>query len=287
MPDFTKEFVIECDASGRGLGAVLMQDHQPVAYFSKALSSRWLAKSAYEKELMALVLAIQHWRPYLLGRRFAVHTDQRSLRHLLAHPLATPAQQNWAAKLMGYDFSIIYKEGRLNRAADALSRRDEETLELSAISIPSWSEWSTIQATLSSDPSLSKIKSALEAGQPTSPYYELVQGTLFYKGRIVVPPHSPWIPRLLVEFHVTPAGGHSGAYRTYRRIASNVYWPEMMKQVTHFVAACATCQRHKTDTKSPAGLLQPLPIPDRVWEDISMDFISGLPRAGGLTAFSS
>lgn len=86
MPDFSKEFVIECDASGRRLGAVLMQDRQPVAYFSKTLSARWLAKSAYEKELMALVLSIHHWRPYLLGRRFVVHTDQRSLRQLLAHP---------------------------------------------------------------------------------------------------------------------------------------------------------------------------------------------------------
>ncbi|KAG6402579.1 hypothetical protein SASPL_134776 [Salvia splendens] len=93
---------------------------------------------------MALVLAIHHWLSYLLGRRFVVHTDQRSLRQLLAHPLANPAQQNWAAKLLCYDFAIVYKEGKLNRAADALSRRDKEALELSAISIPSWPEWSIV-----------------------------------------------------------------------------------------------------------------------------------------------
>lgn len=96
MPDFSKSFIIECDASGRGLGAVLMQDRQPVAYFSKTLSDRWLTKSAYGKELMALVFTIQHWRPYLLGRHFVVHTDQRSLKQLLAHLFSTPAQQNWA-----------------------------------------------------------------------------------------------------------------------------------------------------------------------------------------------
>ncbi|XP_047979196.1 uncharacterized protein LOC125221113 [Salvia hispanica] len=221
MPDFTKEFIIECDASGCGLGAVLMQERQPVAYFSKTLSPRWLAKSAYEKELMALVLAIHHWRPYLLGRRFVVHTDQRSLRQLLAHPLATPAQQNWAAKLLGYDFSIVYKEGRLNKAADALSRRDKALLELSAVSRATWPEWTSVQSSIAADPTLAKIKTELEAGRPSSPHYELVHGTLFYKGRIVVPSQSPWIQKLIAEFHVTPTGGHSGAYRTYRRIAAN------------------------------------------------------------------
>ena len=281
-PDFTKEFIVECDASGRGLGAVLMQDRQPVAYFSKTLSSRWLAKSAYEKELMALVLVIQHWRPYLLGRRFIVRTDQRSLRQLLAHPLSTPAQQNWAAKLLGYDFSIVYKEGRLNRAADALSRRDNEQMELTALSRPIWADWSAAQSSVASDPQLQKIKTALEEGVPTAPHYELIHGALFYKGRFVIPSHSPWIPRLMAEFHMTPSGGHAGAYRTYRRLGSNSYWPGMIKHVTNFVAACATCQRSKSETQAPAGLLAPLPIPERVWEDVSMDFLSGLPKAGGV-----
>lgn len=75
MPNFTEPFLIECDASGMGLGAVLMQQGRPVAYFSKGLADRTLAKSAYEKEMMALILAVQHWRPYLLGLHFTVRTD--------------------------------------------------------------------------------------------------------------------------------------------------------------------------------------------------------------------
>lgn len=122
LPDFSQPFEIECEASGRGLGAVLMQSRKLIAYFSKALSDQNLNKSAYEKEIMALVLAIQHWRPYLLGRDFTVYSDQKSLRHLLEQRITTTDQQNWTAKLMGYRFSICYKPGIENSAADALSR---------------------------------------------------------------------------------------------------------------------------------------------------------------------
>jgi hypothetical protein len=109
-----------------------MQEKRPIAYFSKALGTRNLTKSAYEKELMAMVLAIQHWRPYLLGRKFVVSTDQKSLKQLLQQRIATAEQQNWAAKLLGYDFDIVYKQGKLNKGADALSRMNEEA-ELKAI----------------------------------------------------------------------------------------------------------------------------------------------------------
>lgn len=82
-PNFSIPLVIEADTSGIGVGAVLTQNKHPVAYFSKALGPRGQAKPIYEKELIAIVWAVQKWRHYLIGRHFVVWTDQRSLRFIL------------------------------------------------------------------------------------------------------------------------------------------------------------------------------------------------------------
>lgn len=135
MPDFTKPFIVETDASGFGLGAVLLQGQQLVAYYSQVLGPRARLKSIYEKELMAIVFAILKWRPYLLGRRFIVRTDQQSLKFLLEQRIVGVEYQKWITKIMGYDFDIQYRSGASNRVADALSRLTEPT-ECSALAIP-------------------------------------------------------------------------------------------------------------------------------------------------------
>ncbi|MCH79728.1 Ty3/gypsy retrotransposon protein, partial [Trifolium medium] len=279
LPDFSKSFVIECDASGIGLGAILMQDKKPIAYFSKALGVKNLTKSAYEKELMAVVLAIQHWRPYLLGRKFVVSTDQKSLKQLMQQKIVTAEQQNWAAKLMGYDFDIVYKQGKLNKGADALSRI-HEAAELTALqSITHWAQLEQIKEEVSEDEKLQKIIADLQKDPLSCPGYVYKQGVLFYEDRMVISRTSKLIPILLDEFHATSQGGHSGFYKTYRRIAANIYWIGMKNAVQEYVRQCDVCQRQKYIATSPGGLLQPLPIPENIWEDISMDFITGLPKS--------
>nr|GME21750.1 Retrotransposable element Tf2 [Ipomoea batatas] len=147
--------------------------------------------------------------------------------------------------------------------------------------MPIWIDWAELATAISTDPELSSIVQALRHDPGSRPPFQLLQGCLYYKGRIVLPATSSWIPRLLEEFHCTPVGGHSGAYRTYRRLAASIYWKGMMKHTQQFVAECLVCQKNKYDTLAPAGLLQPLPIPTAVWEDIAMDFITGLPRSYG------
>ena len=118
---------METDASDFGIGVVLLQDGHPIAFFSKKLGPRRRSASTYHKELYAIVEAVQKWRQYLLGREFVIQSDQKSLKELLQkHIIQTPEQHLYVRKLMGYKFSIEYKTGASNKAADALSRRDEE-----------------------------------------------------------------------------------------------------------------------------------------------------------------
>jgi hypothetical protein len=113
-----KPFVIETDASGVGIGAVLQQDGHTIAYISKAINL-----STYE-ECFAILFAVDHWRPYLQHAQFIIKTEQQSLIHLDDQRVTTPWQQKALTKLIGLNFQIIYKKGVENKVADALSRRE-------------------------------------------------------------------------------------------------------------------------------------------------------------------
>jgi hypothetical protein len=158
LPDFARPFIVECDASTFGFGAVLIQDKHPIAYFSRHVAPRHRSLNAYERELIGLVHAIRHWRPYLWGRRFTVQTDHYSLKFLLDRRLATIPRHHWVGKLLGFDFTAKYKPSALNRVADALSCRNTKEEATSgavlAVSAPHFDFITRLQNVQATDPAL-------------------------------------------------------------------------------------------------------------------------------------
>jgi hypothetical protein len=140
LPDFTKTFVLECDASSRGIGAVLMQEGRPLAFTNKQLAQCHLGQSIYEKEMLAIMHATDLWCPYLLGQRFQIKIDHQSLEYFLEQRPSSPEQQKWVTKLFGYDYEIIYKKGKENAVVVALSRKYEDEGSLFSLSfiVPDW-----------------------------------------------------------------------------------------------------------------------------------------------------
>jgi hypothetical protein len=126
LPNFDERFIVDCDASGLGFGAVLHQDGGPIAFFSHQVAPQHAMLAAYERKLIRLVKAARHWRAYLWTTDFVVRTDHFSLKHLLDQRLSTIPQHTWVSKLFGYNFQVEYKPGKMNATADALSRHDED-----------------------------------------------------------------------------------------------------------------------------------------------------------------
>ncbi|KAJ4795897.1 polyprotein [Rhynchospora pubera] len=286
LPDFNRPFIVETDASGVGIGAVLSQDKHPVAFYSKKLSPLMQGKSTYIREMFAIQTAVMKWRQYLLGRHFVIRTDHRSLHHMLQQTVQTPEQQQFCSKLVGYDFSIEYKPGASNAAADALSRVHESAPRpvFMSLSRPLCSALDSLQIELLSDKHTKHIIDGILTTPSSWADWTFSGGLLGYKGRLYLPSSSPLIPTLLFDYHASLLGGHSGVQRTFQRLATHFMWKGMHKSVETFVQACDICQKCKPTNHSPYGLLQPIAVPDELWADLSMDFVTHLPSSGGYTA---
>ncbi|XP_031376081.1 uncharacterized protein LOC116191022, partial [Punica granatum] len=128
LPNFSKTFEIECDASGVSIGAVLMQEGRPIAYFSEKLSGAALNYPTYDKELYALVRALETWQHYLWPKEFVIHTDHESLKHLKGQHKLNKRHARWVEFIETFPYVIRYKQGKENVVADALSRRHDDFL---------------------------------------------------------------------------------------------------------------------------------------------------------------
>jgi hypothetical protein len=189
----------------------------------------------------------------------------------------TPEQHFYLAKLLGYSYEIVYKLGAQNRAAYALSRIYEITSQHLAITIPHWAFIRQLQQSFENDSQLKELITKVQQEPHEYEGFKVINGLLFFRNKLYIPADSPLKISLLEEFHSSPFGGHSGIHKTWGRIKENVYWHGMKEDVTNFINSCQICQQTKVPAQLPYGLLQPLPIPEGVWEDISLDFIVGLP----------
>ncbi|XP_070006003.1 uncharacterized protein [Nicotiana sylvestris] len=257
LPDFTQQFIVECDASSDGVWAILLQQYHHIAYFSKGFSFSNRIKSTYDRELLALVLALQKWKHYLLGRHFIITTDHYNLKYLLN-------QQSESE----------------NKGADALSLRPQHA-DFFTLVMPIPLNFSDLREEIEADPYTKQIRDQLSSDPSTHPDFLLSANHLYYKSRLVIPDYPELKAKILAEAHDSPTGGHVRYLKTLKRVSANFFWPCLKHDVKLFVQNCLICQQHKYETLAPAGLLQPLPIPNRVWEDISLDFIVGLPPSNG------
>ena len=176
--------------------------------------------------------------------------------------------------MVGLQFVIQYKVGVANRAADALSRRDHLVdAELVVVSVckPAWLE--VIAAIYRTDLEAQQKLTKLAVQTPDEQGYSLKDGIIRYQDRIWVGVDSDIQRSLITSLHDSAVGGHSGFHATYNRIKRLFCWKGMKDMIKQYVRACVTCQRAKTERVSPAGLLQPLPIPKRPWAVVSLDFI--------------
>lgn len=235
--------MVETDACDLGLGAVLMQHGRPIAYLRKGLAGKNLALSVYDKELLALVMAVTKWGHYLMSNHFIVKTDQKALKFLLERKLHTGSQLKWITKLMHYDFSIEYKRERDNKAVDALSR--VPAVELCALTFSTVRN-DVLQSIVNSwtlDPQLVDLIDKLQAKSKVVKGFSYINSQLRRHGKLVVGPDPTLKSEILSMWHDSPTGGHSGIDHTYRRIASLFHWKGLKADVLEYVKKCAICQR--------------------------------------------
>lgn len=178
---------------------------------------------------------------------------------------------------MGFDFRVEYKAGKLNRAADALSRKDEDLPHLMTVSFPQVEILKAIRREIEASLELSQLQQRILQGELGSDWIAQ-DGLIFFKGRLYLLPTSPIIPTLISFIH---AMAHEGELKTLHHLCHDFFWKGMKLATSEFVQHCLVCQCHKWQNLQPAGLLQPLPIPQHVWADISMDFVEGLPKVKG------
>ncbi|WVZ90863.1 hypothetical protein U9M48_037122 [Paspalum notatum var. saurae] len=301
QPDVTKPFDVYCDASGQGLGCVLMQEGRVIAYASRQLRKHEANYPTHDLELAAVVHALKIWRHYLLGNTCHIYTDHKSLKYIFTQPELNMRQRRWLELIKDYDLEIHYHPGKANVVADALSRRahcnviearptarvicwemdeiempTEQLVELYSLIIEPTIKDLVIIAQ-KQDPGMAHIREGIDEEKKACFTLD-DQGVLWFNNRLVVPKDMELRKKILDEAHTSVLTMHPGSNKMYQDLKQKFWWTRMKREIAKYVSECDVCKRVKADHLKPGGMLQPLNIPAWKWEDIHMDFMVGLPR---------
>ena len=220
LPDFSRPFfIVVTDASGKGLGAILMQDDHPIAFESRKFKLAESKYSIYDKVLSAVVHALKMWKHYLMGFQFMIKTDQQSIKHLLSQPLISNWHIKWAAFIQSFQPIIQYQPGKGNVVAGALSRR----LCANNISVLENVTFDAMKGTYVEDSDFNDICSNINDSEwMLRNHYSHDNGYLFYNRKLCIT--QPFRHSVMEELHQPPYVGHRGISSTFQTNFHDFYW---------------------------------------------------------------
>ncbi|KAK9085630.1 hypothetical protein Sjap_026041 [Stephania japonica] len=249
LPEPGKELTVYTDASGTGLGCVLMQEGRPVAYLSRRLRPHEHNYPVHDLELAAVVFALKAWRHYLYGEKFVLYTDHQSLRYIFTQKDLNMRQRRWLELLKDYDFTSEYHPGKANVVADALSRCevdiDPETRHMGLLemaSVMSMSDLSVMQDLQICGQmrvptvSLERVSecqradglygrfSGLARDPECTDWAETSDGCLRHRGRLWVPAVSEIRDSILEDAHRSRYTVHPGRTKMYHDLRRLFWW---------------------------------------------------------------
>lgn len=302
-PDFDKPFKVQTDASELGLGAVLTQESEGeehvIAYASRLLRKPEKAYSVSEKECLAVVWAVEKWRPYLEGHSFEVVTDHAALTWVFQHPKPSSRLTRWTIRLQGFHFTVKYRKGQCNVVPDVLSRTQDnltspdiiavvKATKITALSTDIPVDLTQIGTSQQTDAELQELisKAQSQTVQDTSRvHYVLQNGFLFrsvpdgqkgQKLQLVIPTRHR--EEFLRYAHDHPLSGHLGRLKTLLRLLEVVYWPSLRADVWRHCKECPTCQKYKPSFSKLSGHLQSTPVVEP-GHMLGIDLMGPFPRS--------
>src|SRR6202023_3302121 len=307
MPDSSKPFIIESDASKWATGAVICQqdingDWHPCGYISHSFSSTERNYKIYDQELLGIVRVLEEWHHYLQGSAFPtiILSDHKTLTFFHTAQKLNRRQARWSLFLSEFDLKLVHTPGSHMIQSDTLSRRpdhitdDTDNNDVILLPDPIFiklidTELQTfIQNETSSDEFFAKALLALKNHSPlpiTSKLDEwsTADGLLFFRGRCYIPPSLNLRREIVHQNHDTLPSGHPGHLKTLELVRHSYWWPGMTVFIKNYVAGCAICQQMKVNTHpSSPGLFPLRAMPNATpFSQVTCDFITDLPTSDG------